>query len=319
MIFWALFRNSNARHAINKRRTSPGSWSQELSSHIKINEIRQWRPKWRQFKKVVSLAGSHHTASRFSTSSYTAVRNHSVNVSSSTQVPPQLAAGASHSNCSSHAHAPHATENLFSIDQLFYGTHSRMTYNHSRIVNHFAMLSRTTTNHINLPQQKTFTYHSPLPFLNLHSRNYFLTTSRWRPPRSGFFPVGESLNIINSNSNYINAFCERLYCSLYLGNRLSCSAEYFKQRKWQRQSTRKVTVFCLNSATHMATHDLHRRYEFRLYIFVRYARWWACQDSQSCWISPALAPARKMSVEKRNINEHCERLFQWSTELWRAR
>ena len=60
------------------------------------------------------------------------------------------------------------------------------------------MLSRTTTNHINLPQQKTFTYHSPLPFLNLHSRNYFLTTSRWRPPRSGFFPVGESLNIINS-------------------------------------------------------------------------------------------------------------------------
>ena len=129
---------------------------------------------------------------------YTAVRNHSVNVFSSTQVPPQLAAGASHSNCSSHAHAPHATENLFSIDQLFYGTHSRMTYNHSRIVNHFAMLLRTTTNHINLPQQKTFTYHSPLPFLNLHSRNYFLTTSRWRPPRSGFFPVGESLNIINS-------------------------------------------------------------------------------------------------------------------------
>ena len=55
----------------------------------------------------------------------------------------------------------------FSIDQLFYGTHSRTTYNHSRIVNHFAMLSRTTTNHINLPQQKTFTYHSPLPFLNL--------------------------------------------------------------------------------------------------------------------------------------------------------
>ena len=91
-----------------------------------------------------------------------------MNVSSSTQVPPQLAAGASHSNCSSHTHAPHATENLFSIDQLFYGTHSRTTYNHSRIVNHFAMLSRTTTvNHINLPQQKTFTYHSPLPFLNL--------------------------------------------------------------------------------------------------------------------------------------------------------
>ena len=58
------------------------------------------------------------------------------------------------------------TENL-SIDQLFYGTHSRTTYNHSKIVNHFVMLSRTTTNHINLPQQKSFTYHPPLPFLSL--------------------------------------------------------------------------------------------------------------------------------------------------------
>ena len=46
-------------------------------------------------------------------------------------------------------------------------SHSRTTYNHSRIVNHFAMLSRNTTNHINIPQQKTFTYHSPLPFLSL--------------------------------------------------------------------------------------------------------------------------------------------------------
>ena len=56
--FWLY---SNARHTTNIRRTSPGSWSQELSSHTKINEIRQWRPKWRQFKKVVSLAGAHHT------------------------------------------------------------------------------------------------------------------------------------------------------------------------------------------------------------------------------------------------------------------
>ena len=57
--FWLY---SNARHAINKRRTSPGSWSQELSSHTKINEIRHWRPKWRQFKKMVSLAGLHHSS-----------------------------------------------------------------------------------------------------------------------------------------------------------------------------------------------------------------------------------------------------------------
>ena len=58
---WFFWLYSNARHTINIRRTSPGSWSQELSSHTKINEIRQWRPKWRQFKKVVSLAGAHHT------------------------------------------------------------------------------------------------------------------------------------------------------------------------------------------------------------------------------------------------------------------
>ena len=91
----------------------------------------------------------------------------SANVCFSMQVLPQLAAAASHSNWSSHKHAPHATENLFSTDRLFYGTHSSTTYNHSRIVNHFAMLSRNTTNHINLPQQKTFTNHSPLHFLSL--------------------------------------------------------------------------------------------------------------------------------------------------------
>ena len=48
---WFFWRYSNVRHAINKRRASPGSWSQELSSHTKVNEIRQRRPKWRQFKK----------------------------------------------------------------------------------------------------------------------------------------------------------------------------------------------------------------------------------------------------------------------------
>ena len=73
------------------------------------------------------------------------------------------AAAASPSNFCSHTHAPHATLNHFFIDRLFYGTHSRTAYNHSEIVNHFEMLSRTTTNHISLPQQKTFPYHSPLP------------------------------------------------------------------------------------------------------------------------------------------------------------
>ena len=40
------------QHTFNKRRAFPGRWSQELSSHIKVNEIRQRRLKWRQFKKV---------------------------------------------------------------------------------------------------------------------------------------------------------------------------------------------------------------------------------------------------------------------------
>ena len=107
-------------------------------------------------------------------------------------------------------HTHHTLQRIFfSIDRLFYGTHSRTTYNHSRIVNHFAMLSRATANHINFPQQKTFTYHSPLPFLNLQivctpipdcvtSHATIFLQPLDRPPRSGFFPVGESLNIINS-------------------------------------------------------------------------------------------------------------------------
>ena len=60
IFFW---RYSNVRHTINKRRASPCSWSQELSSHTKVNEVRQRRPKWRQLKKkkLVSLAGLHHS------------------------------------------------------------------------------------------------------------------------------------------------------------------------------------------------------------------------------------------------------------------
>ena len=48
---WFFWLYSNARHAVNKRRTSPGSWSQELSNDTKLNEIHQRRPKWCQFKK----------------------------------------------------------------------------------------------------------------------------------------------------------------------------------------------------------------------------------------------------------------------------
>ena len=55
------------------------------------------------------------------------------------------------------------TESSYRSALLWNSLLYRTTYNHSRVVNHSAMLSRTTTNHINLPQQKTFTYHSSLP------------------------------------------------------------------------------------------------------------------------------------------------------------
>ena len=42
---------TNARHVINKRRTSLGGWCQELSSNTKLNEIRQRRVRWHQFQK----------------------------------------------------------------------------------------------------------------------------------------------------------------------------------------------------------------------------------------------------------------------------
>ena len=77
---WFFWLYLNARHAVNKRRTSPGSWSQELSSDTKINEIRQRRPKWRQFKKVVSLAGLHHIrASRYGIFAWTQQPTHEFN------------------------------------------------------------------------------------------------------------------------------------------------------------------------------------------------------------------------------------------------
>ena len=46
------------------------------------------------------------------------------------------------------------------------------------------------------------------------------------------------------------------------------------------------TVFCVNTAAHARTHSL---YEFRLYVFVMYARSGEYQDSLSCCIGLVLA------------------------------
>ena len=83
-------------------------------------------------------------------------------------MPLELAAAASHSNCSSHTHTGTTRygESFFYRSALLLNS-PRTTNNHSRTANDFAMLSRTTANHINLPQQKTFIYHSSLPFLSL--------------------------------------------------------------------------------------------------------------------------------------------------------
>ena len=68
--------------------------------------------------------------------------------------------------------------------------------------NHYQSYKFTTTENFHIPLSSAFSQ----PSDSMHtytrlchfSRNYFPTASRWRPPRSGFFPVGESLNIINS-------------------------------------------------------------------------------------------------------------------------
>ena len=61
-----------------------------------------------------------------------------------------------------------------------------------------------------------------------------------------------------------------------------------KDRENQRQSTSNVTVryFWVNKAAHA---PVRLSYEFGLWVFVRYARWRACEDSLSCWTWLALA------------------------------
>ena len=46
------------------------------------------------------------------------------------------------------------------------------------------------------------------------------------------------------------------------------------------------TVFCVNTIAHARAQP---SYEFRLYVFGKYARWRECQDSLSCWTGLALA------------------------------
>ena len=95
--------------------------------HQKRNFFRQlgW-PALRWRREITSLTMFHN--------SYTAVRNHSANVCSSTQVPPQLVAAASHSNCSSQTHAPHATENFFYRSALLWNSlqHDIQSLNNSK-------------------------------------------------------------------------------------------------------------------------------------------------------------------------------------------
>ena len=50
------------------------------------------------------------------------------------------------------------------------------------------------------------------------------------------------------------------------------------------------TVFCENTAAHARA---QWSYEFKLYVFVRYARSWECQDSLSCWTGLALAKEKE--------------------------
>ena len=67
-----------------------------------------------------------------------------------------------------------------------------------------------------------------------------------------------------------------------------------KDRKNQRRLPSDVVVrFFLHEHISPRTSSTVVRvrlpYEFRLEVFVRYARWRACQDSLSCWTRLALA------------------------------
>ena len=57
------------------------------------------------------------------------------------------------------------------------------------------------------------------------------------------------------------------------------------------------TFFCCMNTSALARVRLS--YEFRLEVFVRYARWRACQDSLSCWTRLALANEKEREREER--------------------
>ena len=70
---------------------------------------------------------------------------------------------------------------------------------------------------------------------------------------------------------------------------LSCTrfdAERSKKSKAIDEQHCGTFFFGMNTSAHAR---VRLSYEFRLEVFVRYARWQACQDSLSCWTRLALA------------------------------
>ena len=94
------------------------------------------------------------------------------------------------------------------------------------------------------------------------SRNYFLTASRWRPPRSGFFPVGESLNIINS-----------IHCSMYtFSDNIQRSPANYAYTVWSGGPTPKLEdlqrTFCRRHNIQLPS--LQKRFDhFTLALFFK--------------------------------------------------
>ena len=94
---------------------------------------------------------------------------------------------------------------------------------------------------------------------------------------------------------------------------LSCTrfdAERWKKSKAIDEQRCGTVFFCVNTSAHAR---VRLSYEFRLWLFVRYTRWRACQDSLSCWTRLALANEKE--GERWKKVETTLQSFAASTEL----
>ena len=124
-----------------------------------------------------------------------------------------------------------------------------------------------------------------------------------------------------------------------LGGQLSVFFERLSQRSTELSCTgfdeeraRKLKAIdeqCCGTVFFWVNTSVHARvclsYEFRLWVFVRYARWRACQDSLSCWTRLALAKEEEDERWTRDLTWKVKTTLQsfaastepeWEREEW---